>query len=105
VPATLAGTWGGEVTQNEPADVFNVRLVLSEGSAASTIAYSGASFSCAGQLTPTAGSGSTLRLSQGIVQGNCANGVVTIVATASGTLEFSFRGNSGPAATGTLIRQ
>ncbi len=107
VPAALAGTWAGQVTQSSPADVFDVRLVLSAGPGTSSIAYSGTTFSCAGQLTLTSASGQALRLSQGIVQGQttCANGVVTIAPTASGTLEFSFHGRSGPAASGTLVRQ
>ena len=106
VPATLSGTWSGQVTQSNPPDVFNVQVTLGSGTASGTVRYRGASFSCSGDLSLVSNILSTLTLNQGIVQGQktCADGVVTISQGPAGTLQFSFKGKAGPAAKGTLAK-
>jgi len=106
VPASFAGTWSGQAKQLNPADVFDVRVSLDAGAATGSVSYSSASFSCAGQLSLQAASHAMLTLRQGIIRGQhtCANGTVTLATNASGALAFSFRGKTGPAASGTLTR-
>jgi eukaryotic-like serine/threonine-protein kinase len=106
VPATLAGTWSGQVTQSNPPDVFNVQVTLNSGTTGGTVHYSGTSFSCSGDLSLVSSILSTLTMNQGIVQGQktCADGVVTISQGPSGTVQFSFKGKTGPAAKGTLSK-
>ncbi|HEU5416699.1 MAG TPA: hypothetical protein VFV41_03325, partial [Streptosporangiaceae bacterium] len=106
VPASFAGTWSGRARQLSPADVFDVTVSLAAGSVAGQVRYSSASFRCAGQLSLQSSAHSVLTLSQGIIKGRrtCANGTVTLSATTGGTLAFSFRGKTGPAASGTLNR-
>jgi hypothetical protein len=106
VPSSFAGTWSGQAKQLNPADVFDVKVSLAAGSGAGRVSYSSASFTCAGQLSLQDSTHSRLTLSQGIIHGQrtCANGTVTLSADAAGTLAFSFRGKTGPAASGTLTR-
>jgi hypothetical protein len=102
VPAALAGTWSGQVSQTNPTDVFGVQLNLAPGASPGSVRYSGASFSCAGNLIPVSRSSGRLKLDQAIVHGPCAGGVVTVSPGPGNTLQFSFRGKQGPMATGTL---
>ena len=106
VPPGLAGTWSGQVSQTNPSDVYHVVLTLVPGSAGGKVQYSGTSFSCSGELSLMSRLSSTLTLDQGIIQGQnkCADGVVTLVQGPANTLQFSFKGQAGPAATGTLDR-
>ena len=106
VPPGLAGTWSGQVSQTNPSDVYHVVLTLVPGSAGGRVQYSGTSFSCSGELSLMSRLSSTLTLDQGIIQGQnkCADGVVTLVQGPANTLQFSFKGQAGPAATGTLDR-
>jgi hypothetical protein len=106
VPTAFAGSWTGHAKQLNPTDVFDVKLSIPAGSSGGSIQYSSASFTCAGNLSLRSLRHSTLTLSQGIVTGQktCANGVVTLLTGTDGVLQFSFRGKTGPAASGTLIR-
>jgi len=102
VPAALAGTWSGQVSQTNPADVFQVQVNLAPGANSGSVHYSGTSFSCAGDLVPVSQSAGRLKLDQVIVKGPCSGGVVTVSPGPGNTLQFSFRGKQGPMATGTL---
>ena len=102
VPAALAGTWSGQVSQTNPTDVFQAQVYLAPGAKPGTVHYSGASFSCAGNLVPVSDSAGNLKLDQAMVQGPCAGGVVTVSRGPGNTLQFSFKGKQGPMATGTL---
>ncbi len=108
VPAGLAGTWSGQATQQGLATSFGVRIRLPAGSAAGSIRYSGSSFSCRGTLQLVSYHGGKLTLQQVITTGRqtCADGTVTLRggSPAGSELLFSFRGRSGPEATGTLTR-
>jgi serine/threonine protein kinase len=104
VPATLAGSWSGQVSQNGPADVFMVGLSLTSGASTGTVSYSGTSLSCSGSLTVLSSQPGSLRLNQVITHGPCAGGVVLLLAGPGDTARFSFQGKQGPAATGTLTR-
>ncbi|HUZ23664.1 MAG TPA: hypothetical protein VMV07_07850 [Streptosporangiaceae bacterium] len=110
VPSAFAGSWSGQAKQLNPTDVFDVKLSIpmsiTAGSTAGSIQYSSASFTCAGDLSLRSLGHSTLTLSQGIVTGQstCANGMVTLSTGAGGVLRFSFRGKTGPTASGTLTR-
>jgi eukaryotic-like serine/threonine-protein kinase len=102
VPAAVAGTWSGQVSQTNPTDVFSVQLNLAPGANPGSVRYSGASFSCSGDLVPVSKSSGRLKLDQAIVHGPCAGGVVTVSPGPGNTLQFSFQGKQGPMATGTL---
>ena len=106
VPAAFAGSWSGQAKQVNPSDVFDVKLNIPAGSSAGSVKYSSASFTCTGDLSLQSLRKTTLTLSQGIVTGQrtCANGIVTLSTGPNGVLQFSFRGKTGPAASGTLIR-
>lgn len=106
VPPALAGSWSGQARQVDPTDVFSVQLDLLTGGHLSTISYSGTTFSCSGDLSPVSSAAGTLTMSQGIVTGetSCANGVVTLRQAGPTTLEFTFQGQAGPAARGTLAK-
>jgi eukaryotic-like serine/threonine-protein kinase len=104
VPATLAGSWSGQVSQTGPADVFSVRLRLAAGASAGTVTYSGTSLSCSGSLTVLSSKAGSLKLNQVITHGPCAGGVVLLTPERNGTAVFSFQGKQGPAATGTLTK-
>jgi hypothetical protein len=107
VPPALAGTWSGQATQSNPADIFSVRVTLIADGRSGTISYSGATFSCSGDLSLVSTAAGTLTMNQGIVTGQttCANGTVTLRQGAFGTLLFRFRGQEGPAARGTLAKR
>jgi eukaryotic-like serine/threonine-protein kinase len=104
VPAAFSGSWAGQARQVNPPDEFHVRLTLPAGAADGSVAYSNASISCVGQLSPDSFAGGTLTLDQGITAGRhtCADGTVTLTGEPDGRLKFTFRGKKGPAATGTL---
>jgi eukaryotic-like serine/threonine-protein kinase len=105
VPAAMAGTWSGPVTQDSPSGAFSVtvQVTLTGGATGGSVRYSGP-FSCFDNLTAVSHAGGTLRLDQGIVRGPCQAGVVTLSPDSSSTVRFSFRGKGAPAATGTLTR-
>jgi eukaryotic-like serine/threonine-protein kinase len=106
VPSSLAGTWSGQAKQTNPFDVFTVQVILVPGTSGGTVHYTGTSFSCSGELSLVSSLASTLRLNQGIVQGQnkCENGMVTLSEGPANTLQFTFQGKSGPPATGTLAK-
>ena len=110
VPAALAGTWSGQITQTSqtsptsPADVFQAQMTLAAGANPGSVHYSGASFSCTGRLTPVSDSSGTVTLDQAIVHGPCAGGVVTLSPGPGNTARFRFKGKEGPMATGTLTK-
>jgi eukaryotic-like serine/threonine-protein kinase len=104
VPPSLVGTWSGQVRQNGPADVFSVQLTLS--SSGGTVHYSGATFTCTGNLSLVSSLASQVTLNQGIVQGqkSCGDGLVTISRGSANTLQFAFQGKGALPATGTLAK-
>ena len=102
VPANLAGTWSGQVSQTGPTDVFTVQVSLTAGATGGTVSYTSTSLSCSGNLHALSDSPGTLKLNQVITQGPCLGGTVTLTAGPGGTVGFSFHGKSGPSATGTL---
>ena len=102
VPAALAGTWSGQVSQTNPADVFGIQVNLAPGANSGSVHYSGTSFSCAGDLVPVSRSAGRLKLDQAIVRGPCSGGVVIVSLGPGNSLQFSFRGKQGPMAMGTL---
>jgi eukaryotic-like serine/threonine-protein kinase len=104
VPAALAGTWSGQVSQTSPADVFQAEVTLTAGASQGSVHYSVGSVSCTGHLAPVSDSSGTLTLDQAIVQGPCAGGVVTLSPASGNTVRFRFKGKEGPMATGTLTR-
>jgi len=104
VPAALAGTWSGQVSQSAPADVFTVKVSLAAGASTGTVQYSGPSLSCTGNLAVVSGSPGSLKLNQAITHGPCAGGTVMLTTGPHGTAGFSFEGKQGPAATGTLTK-
>jgi eukaryotic-like serine/threonine-protein kinase len=103
VPAALAGTWSGQVTQTGPADVFQAVISLTAGASPGSVHYSGTSFSCTGRLTPVSDSSGTLELDQSI-SSPCQVGVVTLSPGPGNTVQFSFKGKQGPMATGPLTK-
>lgn len=106
VPAVFSGLWTGQARQVNPPDEFKVRLRLPSGVASGSVAYSNASFSCTGQLSPDSVTTGTLTLDQGITSGRhtCADGTVTLTTAPDGALKFTFRGKTGPVASGTLTK-
>jgi eukaryotic-like serine/threonine-protein kinase len=104
VPADLAGTWSGQVSQTGPTDVFTVQVSLTAGATGGTVSYTSTSLSCSGNLHAVSDSPGSLKLDQVITQGPCLGGTVTLSAGHGGTVAFSFHGKSGPSATGTLTR-
>jgi eukaryotic-like serine/threonine-protein kinase len=105
VPAALGGSWSGQVTQIAPTDdVFTVGVDLASGASAGTVRYSGTSLSCAGNLAVLSASPGSLKLSQVITRGPCANGSIVLTVDPGGSVGFSFQGKQGPAANGTLRR-
>jgi hypothetical protein len=108
VPASLVGSWSGQVTLGIAGTTLDVSISLVAGSAGpDTIAYSSSGKGvCSGELIPqsTAASGA-LTLSQGIIKGQnkCGNGAV--VLSSNGTaMSFTFRGKGAPPASGTLAK-
>jgi eukaryotic-like serine/threonine-protein kinase len=104
IPAVLAGTWSGKAKQQ--TDVFNVQVKMAEGATSGKIRYSGTSFTCTGLLTLVSSADGSVTMSQQITVGQhtCANGMVTLSAGPSGSLQFKFTGAAGPAAEGTLAK-
>jgi eukaryotic-like serine/threonine-protein kinase len=105
VPASMAGTWSGQVSQNSPSGSFSVtvQVSLATGATGGSVHYSGP-FSCLDDLSLVSDVLGTLTLDQGIVQGPCQAGVVTLTPAPGSALRFSFKGKGAPAATGTLTR-
>jgi eukaryotic-like serine/threonine-protein kinase len=105
VPAAMAGTWSGQVTQDSPSGAFSVavQVTLTGGATSGSVRYSGP-FSCLDNLAAVSDAAGTLSLDQGIVRGPCQAGVVTLRPGSASTVRFSFRGKGAPAATGTLTR-
>jgi hypothetical protein len=106
VPPAFAGSWSGQARQVNPPDDFQVKLSLSSGVASGSVAYSNTSFHCVGQLSPDSVASGTMTLDQGITSGRhtCADGTVTLTTGPDGSLKFSFRGKTGPVASGTLTK-
>jgi hypothetical protein len=102
-PATFAGSWSGQVRQ-QPADTYTVRVTLRAGTKAGTIRYAGTGFSCSGALDLVTATATELTMNQGITQGKCLNGQVTITRAGAGAIGFRFT-SSGPVASGTLNRR
>jgi hypothetical protein len=106
VPSGFAGTWSGLAAQQNPPNEFDVRLRLATRSVRGSVAYTSGSFSCAGQLSVESADAGTLTMEQGSDGGKhgCPTGEVTLLAESDGTLKFTFRGKTGPVATGTLTK-
>jgi len=104
IPAAFAGTWSGQVTQ-PPTDTYNVTVSFAAGQPGGTISYTGSDFTCSGDLSLTAASGSKMTMSQGIIVGQktCENG--TVALTLSGPTSIFFDFQSSPVASGTLTRK
>jgi hypothetical protein len=104
VPASLAGTWAGQVHQTAPVLAVTVRITLTAGSATAAIDYP--ALGCSGSLRAVAGPAGTLTLAQHIAQGrqNCDDGVVTLTVQGTGQLRFTFRRPGGPSPSGVLTR-
>jgi eukaryotic-like serine/threonine-protein kinase len=105
VPASMAGTWSGQVRQDSPSGAFSVtvQVTLASGATGGSVRYSGP-FSCADNLAAVSAARGTLTLDQRIVHGPCQAGVVTLSPGSPRTLRFSFRGQGAPAATGRLTK-
>jgi eukaryotic-like serine/threonine-protein kinase len=105
VPASVAGTWSGQVSQNSPSGAFkvSVRVRLAAGASGGTVHYSGP-FSCVDDLSMVSDTFGTLTMNQRIVRGPCQRGVVTLIPISGTTMQFSFKGKGAPAATGTLTK-
>ena len=105
VPATLAGTWAGQISQTSQSGTFNatVTVTLKAGAPGGTVHYTGP-FTCTDDLSLVSDSFGVLTLNQGVVKGPCQRGVVTLSPAPAGSsgLAFSFKGKGAPAATGTL---
>jgi hypothetical protein len=103
IPAAFAGTWSGQVTQ-PPTDTYNVTVTFAAGQQAGTISYTGADFTCSGDLNLTAVSGTKMTMSQGIIVGQktCGNGTVSITMSGPTSVFFDFQSNA--VASGTLTR-
>ncbi|HUB40099.1 MAG TPA: hypothetical protein VMA72_14710 [Streptosporangiaceae bacterium] len=102
-PAAFAGSWSGQVRQ-QPADTYTVRVTLKANARAGTIRYAGTGFSCSGALDLVSATTTELTLNQGITQGKCLNGQVTITRAGTDSIGFRFT-SSGPIAAGTLNRR
>ena len=105
VPATLAGTWTGQISQTSQSGTFSatVTVILTSGAPGGTVRYVGP-FNCTDALNLVSDSFGVLTLNQAVVKGPCQRGVVTLSPPAAGSsgLAFSFKGKGAPAATGTL---
>jgi hypothetical protein len=108
IPAALGGNWSGQVRQNSSGTTvfFNVQMSLTSGTSSGTIHYTTTSlvtqFSCADALSVVSDLASTLTLNQATIKGPCQPGQVTLVPGPGNTLQFSFKGEGAPPATGTL---
>jgi eukaryotic-like serine/threonine-protein kinase len=105
VPASVAGTWSGQVSQTSASGAFSVsvQVSLAAGAAGGTVHYSGP-FSCVDDLSLVSDARGTLTMDQRIVRGPCQRGVVTLIPVSKTSMQFSFKGKGAPAATGTLAR-
>jgi serine/threonine protein kinase len=105
VPASLAGTWTGQISQTSQSGTFNVGVTvnLTAGGPGGTVHYMGP-FACSDDLSLVSDSFGILTLKQAAVKGPCQPGVVTLSPAPAGSsgLAFSFKGKGAPAATGTL---
>lgn len=100
LPAAFAGAWSGQVKQ---ISTYTVKVTLAAGAPSGTVTYSGVGLNCSGVLNLTQASGTKLTMSQGITQGQCKDGRVTITRTSSETVWFSFT-NGGISASGSLTK-
>jgi hypothetical protein len=103
-PATLTGTWSGQVHQTGPVLTVIVRISLPAGSATGTITYP--QLSCSGRLAIVQVAKRKVTLDQTIASGRavCPDGVITLVSRSAGTVTFTFLRASGGNPTGTLTR-
>jgi len=101
-PASLAGSWAGQVRQTDPVLTVSVRISLPAGSATGTITYP--SLSCSGTLAIASVASDRLTLVQTIGSGraNCPDGVITLVSGPGGTAAFTFLRPGGNNPAGTL---
>jgi hypothetical protein len=105
IPASLAGTWSGQVSQKSSSGTFSVTVdvSLNSGATGGSVHYSGP-FKCSDDLSLVSDVFGTLTMDQEIVKGPCQRGVVTLTPGSGSTLQFSFKGKGAPAATGTLTK-
>jgi eukaryotic-like serine/threonine-protein kinase len=105
VPASVAGTWSGQVRQNSSSGAFSVSVQVSlpAGASGGTVHYSGP-VTCVDDLSLVSATSGTLRMDQGVVRGPCQPGEVTLVPISKTAMRFSFKGKGAPAATGTLVK-
>jgi eukaryotic-like serine/threonine-protein kinase len=104
VPASLGGTWTGQISQTSTSGTFNVTVLLNldPGTPGGTVRYGGP-FSCLDDLSMVSDRSGVVKLDQAVVKGPCQPGVVTLSPAASGSgLSFSFKGKGAPPATGDL---
>ena len=103
-PATLTGTWSGQVHQTGPVLTVIVRISLPAGSATGTITYP--QLSCSGRLAIVQVAKRKVTLDQTIASGRavCPDGVITLVSRPAGTVAFTFLRGNGSNPTGTLTR-
>jgi serine/threonine protein kinase len=106
IPASLAGTWSGQVIQASSSGTVKVAVDanLASGATTGSVNYSGPGFTCADDLDLVSDTFGTLTLNQTTVKGPCQRGVVTLTPGSGSTLQFSFKGKGAPAATGTLTK-
>ncbi len=106
IPASLAGTWSGQVIQNSSSGTFSVTVdvTLTSGATEGSVHYSGPGFTCSDNLSLVSDVFSSLKMGQVVVKGPCQRGTVTLIPTSSSTLQFSFKGKGAPAATGMLTK-
>ncbi|HUY45739.1 MAG TPA: hypothetical protein VMV92_08440 [Streptosporangiaceae bacterium] len=104
IPPALAGTWSGTVRQTDPALAVTVRVQLTAGSSAGTVAYP--QLGCSGQLLLVSTAGGTYTLEQGITSGqrSCDNGVVMLAPQPKSALLFTFRRSGAPSPSGVLAK-
>ncbi len=106
-PTAFGGTWSGTLTQD--LATFTGTVTLTAGQPSGSIDYTGADFTCTGDLSLTSATATTLTMNLGIVQGQstCSNGTVSLTLTPSGTITFNFQSQTPGTepATGTLTRQ
>jgi hypothetical protein len=106
-PTAFSGTWSGTLTQD--LATFTGTVTLTAGQPSGTIDYTGADFTCTGDLALTSATATSMTMNLGIVQGQstCSNGTVTLTLTPSGSINFNFQSQAPGTepATGTLTRQ
>jgi len=104
IPADLAGTWSGTVTQTDPALAVTVRIRLAAGSSAGTISYP--QLGCSGHLLLVSVLAGTFTLEQGITKGqqSCESGVVLLSPQGTASLAYKFRRSGAPSPAGVLSK-